>query len=356
MIEKVQIEVTTNCNLRCEYCLKPEKVMDIAEEVVEKVSGVAKRYIFYGFGEPMLNKNLAKLLNLVDGETVLSTNGMVEDHEVVQLFDIVGVSIDTADFRKGFSFEKAMKMLEKLDSPFAQFVILEQNFQDFLNLAKSFAERGIRVLATNAIAPNSKIYEKTLYFEGSRINLDHVNLGENEIIEMIHRHFYIDPGRKEVAKKALNLQAIVEAKQKILKAKEAEDFVSAIKGPEFIVPEFFGESEKRNCPYCDGIFVRADGKVSVCMELAYEHEEFVNRRKKVVRDFIIGDLRNQEIDEILENLEDFEKLRKSMDFPWCGDCAHVFGCWFLENGMDCYGNERSCSECLYSVSIAKCLV
>lgn len=355
MIEKVQIEVTTECNLRCEYCLKPEKSIEISREVVEKVSGIAKRYIFYGFGEPMLNKKLEELLDLVDGETVVSTNGMVEN-EALELFEVVGVSVDTADFRKGFALEKAIKILERLENPFAQFVILENNFRDFLSLARSFSERGIRVLATNAIAPNSMIYEKTLYFEGSSINFENVHLTEEEIIEMIHRYFYIDPSRKAMAKKALNLQAIVEAKERIIRAKSAEDSVISLRKPDFIIPEFFGESEKRSCPYCDGIFVRADGKVSVCMELAYEHEEFVNRRKKVVRDFIIGDLKMQEIDDILENLKDFEKLRKGMDFPWCGDCAHVFGCWFLENGMDCYGNKPSCSECLYSVSIAKCLV
>ncbi|MEM2244343.1 MAG: radical SAM protein [Archaeoglobaceae archaeon] len=359
MIEKVQIEVTTNCNLRCEYCLKPEIAIDIEEEIVEKISGIAKRYIFYGFGEPMLNKKLGKLLDLVDGETVISTNGMVDEkfYEIAQLFDVVGVSIDTGDLRRGFVLEKAIKKLENLESPFAQFVILEDNFREFLALASSFAEKGIKVLATNAIAPNSAIYEKTLYFEGSKINFEHIHLTESEIMEMIREHFYIDPSRKAIAEKALNLQAIIEAKERILKAGKALEKVAEFFGSsEFIIPEFFGESEKRTCPYRESIFVRADGKVAVCMELAYEHEEFVNRRKKLVRDFIIGDLRWQETEDILEKLKEFEKLRRNMDFPWCGDCAHVFGCWFLENGMDCYGNERSCSECLYSVSIAKCLV
>ncbi len=361
MIEKVQIEVTTNCNLRCEYCLKPEKAIEIEEEIVEKLRGVAKRFIFYGFGEPMLNKNLAKFVELLDGESVLSTNAMVEEnfYEIAQLFDVVGVSIDTADFRKGLVLEKAMEKIEKLESPFAQFVILEENFPQFLALANSLAEKGIKVLATNAIAPSSRIYEKTLYFEGSRINLEHVHLTEGEIVEMIKRFFYIDPGRKAIAKKSPNFQAIIEARKRILKAQKIDERIKEIKSSlkeVFIAPEFFGESEKRECPYKNAIFVRADGKVSVCMELAYEHNEFVNRRLKKVEAFVIGDLLEQDIDEILENLREFEARRREVDFPWCGDCAHVFGCWFLENGMDCYGNKPSCSECLYSVSIAKCLV
>ncbi|MFN3384713.1 MAG: radical SAM protein [Archaeoglobaceae archaeon] len=362
MIDKVQIEVTTNCNLRCEYCLKPEKAIDIAEEIVEKLYGVAKRYVLYGFGEPMLNKNLGEFANSLDGELVLSTNAMVDEqfYEIAQLFDVVGISIDTADFRKGLVLEKAIKKLEKLESPFAQFVILEDNFQEFLALVNSLAEEGINVLATNAIAPNSTIYEKTLYFEGSRVNLDHIHLTESEIIEMIHEHFYIDPSRKEIAKKAPNFQAIIEAKQRILKAQQIEKIVDELKNSlkkgVFIEPKFFGESEGRSCPYKNSIFIRADGKVSACIGFAYEHKEFVNRRQKKVEPFVAGDLLEQEIDEVLENLREFENSRSRMDFPWCGDCAHVFGCWFLENGMDCYGNKPSCSECLYSVSIAKCLV
>lgn len=355
MMEKVQIEVTTDCNLRCDYCLKPKESIEISKEIVEKVSGIAKRYIFYGFGEPLLCKNLKRLLELVDGELVTSTNGMVES-DALELFDLVGVSIDTAGFRKGFVLEKAIRLLEKLENSFAQFVLLEENLKDFANLARSLAEKGIGVMATNAIAPNSGVYERTLYFEGSIVNFENVHLTEEEIMETIRRSFYIDPGKKLVTKKALNLQAIIEAKKRILRAKEVSEALNELRKPGITIPEFFGESEKRICPYRDGIFVRADGKVSACMELAYEHEEFVNRRGKVVRAFILGDLMRQEINEILEKLREFERLRKDMDFPWCGDCAHVFGCWFLENGMDCYGNPISCSECLYSVSIAKCLV
>lgn len=362
MIEKIQLELTTKCNLNCEYCLKPQNIEKIEKEVIETVNGLAKKFVLYGYGEPFLHERIAEFVKILDGELVLSTNGMIEENfaEVSELVDIFGISIDLDDkLRKGMELNKVLKKIEILNgNAIVEFVLTAENIKDFTNFAEKLAVRGIDIMATNLIAANSKIYSKTLYFEGSRTHADFLDLEEDFVLKMLKARKFDSEPKLNLA---LNFCALLEAKDRIRVAKVSEELIGEVEekaesyGVHFINPEFFGEAEKRECPYSDSLFIRADGFISPCMPFAYSHEEFVNRRCNRINEFLLGHL-NDGIDDIIERKRHFEKLRKSKDFPWCGDCGYSEGCWYLENGMDCYANRPSCSQCLYSTGIAKCLI
>jgi len=362
MIEKIQLEITTRCNLKCEYCLKPQNTAEIDEGVVSSINGIAKKFILYGYGEPLLHEKVVEFASFLDGELVLSTNGMVDEkfEEIAELFDVVGISLDLNDsFRRGMELERVMKKLESLKcKTFAEVVLTSENIQEFPIFAEKIAEKGVDIMVTNLIAPNIELYTKALYFEGSRKHADFLHVDEDFVLKILR-------ARKPEAERGfnlpLNLCALLEAKDRIRTAKKSEKMLEKAEdvarsyGIRLLKPEFFGEAENRECPYRDSLFVRADGFASPCMPLAYSHEEFLNRRRQKVQNFILGHL-SEGIDELVEKEIDFERLRKSMDFPWCGDCGLVAGCWYLENGMDCYANKPSCSQCLYSVRIARCLI
>jgi MoaA/NifB/PqqE/SkfB family radical SAM enzyme len=92
------------------------------------------------------------------------------------------------------------------------------------------------------------------------------------------------------------------------------------------------------------------------MLFSRSHFEFVNGHSRRVDEFIIGDMNRQDYDEVIASLSSFERKRREMStFPWCADCSHVNGCWYVENNQDCYVNAPSCGECLYSSGIAKCV-
>ncbi len=377
MFDKIQIEPTTRCNLSCKYCLGlklPD--MEISDDILEKIAGIAKEYVVYGYGEPFLYPKVKKIEEL-GGKIVLSTNGTLPlNQDLIDIAEKVGVSIDVDDtFRRGLKVEVAMKNLETLgEKGVAEVVLTSRNIDAIPNFFEKIAEYGVGLFVTNVVAPNPEIYREALYFEGSRRNVELVmDLDEKILVEAIRDCSRGGGGAlakyrsllEEVYSEgySINLLAIFGFKERIMRAFRAEKVLERAKeiakeyGVELVTPSFFGDSKSRECPYANSIFIRADGGVSSCMSFAYNHKEYVNAHWKKVENFTVGDLRLQDVDEVKENLTEFERLREDMEnFPWCADCPYVEGCWYAERNLDCYANQPSCSECLYSSGIAKCLL
>lgn len=373
---KVQIEITNECNLDCQYCLGRElKGKYIRLELLEKLDGF-KDYILYGYGEPLLHPKLKEILNAIDGKIIISTNGMVDKNfkEIVELVDKIGISVDLDErMRKGLQLDKIAKKLKLLDSKgVMQVVVTKDNLFNIHRLAELAAINGLDFLATNVISPNKGIYERSVYFEGSKKNVEITKgLDKRFLIETIKE--WSKSGKVEKYMNllnkiyedgySLNLLAIIDLQDKIEMAYKAEKIFERIAditksyGVELIKPKFFGNAKNRECPYEDGMFVRVDGFVSTCMSFAYMHNEFVNNHQKSVEHYLPANLNYQDLDEVVKTLDEFERLRQDMEnFPWCADCPYVHGCWYAEKNIDCYRNEPSCSECLYCCKIARCLL
>ena len=374
----IQLEVTTACNLNCSYCFRNGKTMDISEELVEKLAGCDSEYVLYGYGEPLLNKNLTKIAEKLGGKLVLNTNGINDASGIAEVVDRIGFSLDSPDqnylskVRRGSNTEKIVNNLKKVgEKAFIEAVVTKDNLEGLENLLNLAAEFGVDLKLTNVVAPKKEVYEKSVYFEVSKKLLGLAEIDEDFIVKVIH-DYSRGRGRflekyKEIHRKAekegylVNLLYILESAERIQRARETEKKVEKLKemgkdlGIEVDAPNFFGDARQRTCPYEDSIFVRADGKVSSCMTFSRTHLEFVNGHYREVEEFIVGDLNYQDYDEVIAALAEFEQKRKNMTtFPWCADCAHVNGCWYVENNQDCYVNSPSCGECLYSSGIAKC--
>lgn len=105
----LQIESTTRCNLDCVYCAGKRliksgeiEVGDIETEQVmaalEKVKGKVETVLYQGWGEPMLCRDLPKLLEAahkIGAKTAIVTNGTIFRKEVFDKCDYVSVSIDS---------------------------------------------------------------------------------------------------------------------------------------------------------------------------------------------------------------------------------------------------------------------
>ncbi|RLI75301.1 hypothetical protein DRP05_15050 [Archaeoglobales archaeon] len=372
-MRKVQVEITSECNLDCEYCLRKNlKGSFIQPELIEGLD--FKEYILYGYGEPFLHPKLKEIVSKIDGRITISTNGMVDGSfkEIVDLVDKIGISVDfDGKIRKGLKFNKIVDKIRTLDGKgIMQVVVTRDNLHNIHKLAEISASNGMDFLATNVVAPNEVIYRKALYFEGSKRNVEMAKgLNEEFLIDAIVGLSKGDvKNYRNLLNKAygegysLNLLAIMNLQDKIDIAYRAEKIFEEIAditksyGVELIKPEFFGDAKNRECPYKNGMFVRVDGSVSPCMSFAYSHNEFVNNHQKYIKSYLPANL-NQELDDVFEALDEFERLRQNMEnFPWCADCPYVRGCWYSEKNIDCYRNDPSCSECLYSSKIARCLL
>ncbi len=376
-LEKLQIEPTTFCNLNCEYCHRknlPER--DISLEILERIDGVAREYVIYGYGEPLLYPQFFKRLEKFSGKIVVSTNGMLPSDEVFEIADVVGVSVDVNDrFRKGLEVEKVLEQFKKLgERGVAEVVVTRENLSSLPDFFEKIAENGSGMLATNVVASNPDVYNEGVYFEGSRVNVEKFfDIDEKLLVEAIrdcsrgggkalerYRHLL-----EEVYSDgySINLLAMFSYRERIEWAFQAERVFETIRdiaksyGVDLFEPAFFGDSKERECPYENSAFLRVDGVVSSCMSFAYTHEEYVNNHYKTVEEFSTGNVAAEDIDTILDRMRDFERIREDMEnFPWCADCPYVEGCWYAKTNVDCYINQPSCSECLYSSRIARCLL
>ncbi|WP_457590841.1 radical SAM/SPASM domain-containing protein [Geoglobus sp.] len=376
---KVQLEVTTSCNLSCEYCFrKKDRPNHVEMSIAEKVSD-ADEVVLYGYGEPLLHPRITDILEIMNGKTMLSTNGMIDWNfdDVLDLLDRIGISIDfDARHRKGLVFRKIEEKLKKAGEKATTQIVVTRDNIDFLDeLVRVSAENGASVQLTNVVAGSTELYRKALYFEGSRFCVDVVRgLDRNFILSAIKDWSRGGGEWAEEYRKILdsvyergysiNIPYILESGKRIETAIMAERIVDECEdiaksyGVGFERANFFGDWKNRECPYENMIFVRVDGMVSSCMSFAYSHVEVVNDHFKNVREFLTADLNRTDIDGAFESMKDFDGLRESMgeSFPWCADCPHVSGCWYAKQNIDCYANEPSCSECLYSVKIARCLL
>ena len=108
VLQSLQIEVTTRCNLNCSYCagrfyqnqrdMSLEQFQGILDTHVAKY-GRPSRVIIQGEGEPTLNAELFAMAEYCKRQkffTSLTTNGLHSDRDsLIKHFDEIFVSIDT---------------------------------------------------------------------------------------------------------------------------------------------------------------------------------------------------------------------------------------------------------------------
>jgi MoaA/NifB/PqqE/SkfB family radical SAM enzyme len=355
---KLQIEVTNKCNLSCNYCIRNywnTKPMDMPLHTFKQIldSFDADRLILYGFGESTIHKNFEEMLRLANSkaEVVLVTNGL-RVRRFTDRIDVLAVSVKTLDGKT-----KSLLKDLKRRNVYASLVLTKDNLSNFLELVKWICENGINVIVSNLVPYSKDMYEKTLFVCTSRKSIeickriDDLNGFLKSLVHLSPLAVRLYKDMSSSVNYRLNLGYIIKNSDRIAKAKAVESILSKAKdiaemcGVEIDLPEMF--ADQRKCPYEDCLFIRADGKIAPCMDLAYTHPIYLGF-EGVVEGYAV---------EKVDELRDFIKKRCDMEnFPWCGDCQFAEGCWYVCSDYDCYGNKPTCSLCLYSAGIAKCLL
>lgn len=82
MYKKVYIEITNNCNLNCDFCIKntrPHKYMSIEEfkKILSKLNGYTKYLYFHILGEPLLHPKINEFIDIASKnyKINITTNG-----------------------------------------------------------------------------------------------------------------------------------------------------------------------------------------------------------------------------------------------------------------------------------------
>ncbi len=322
------------------------------KEIVDEFD--ADRFILYGFGESTIHKDFDEMLRIAasKAEVLLVTNGL-NVSRFADKVDILAISINR--------FNRSVRSMLKSLKPelYISVILTSQNIFKFPEIVRWACENDINVIATNLIPYNAKMYEKTLFVEISRKPVEICKDMIENIGEFSRDVARLSPNALKLYRDVLNalegydlnLSYMSKNWNRILMAERAESVLCRVReiantyGIELELPKMFADAKSRCCPYEDCIFVRADGRISPCMELAYTHPLYLEFER------IIEEYTSDNIDD-----EFFKKRRNLDEFPWCGDCQFAEGCWYIDESMDCYGNKPSCSQCLYSVGIARCLL
>ncbi|RYD05843.1 hypothetical protein N752_08085 [Desulforamulus aquiferis] len=97
------------------------------------------------------------------------------------------------------------------------------------------------------------------------------------------------------------------------------------------------------------------GEVAPCYALMHSYHCFIYGRKKEILPFYLGNVNESTLGDIWIDpaYVNFRNKLKEFRFPSCSDCKYLDGCSYTDtNESDCWGNNPSCAECLWSRSLS----
>ena len=345
-IKKVYIEITTQCNLSCTFCVRnvwKEPLKDMELKTFRKIISSLRELpelemvSLGGYGEPLYHKNFFEMVKMLKNLGVgveAITNGVLLDRkkakELVESgLDNLTISIDSVRSEKykgirGIDLHFVLDNIKVLNSIRKkresstprlgiEFVAMRSNLEDLVEFGETIKSLGIStVLISNLLPYNEKLKDQILYG----------NLPDSSDIDHI---IYFLPHR-------------LPAKVTIAKMKVRTE---------------------RKCNFIANktTVISWDGLVSPCYPLMHSYPCYILGRKKEIFKFTFGDVNKKKLLDIWNSKEylNFRRKVEVFDFPSCTDCNLAQGCYWSEtNEDDCWLNTPSCADCLWARGIILC--
>jgi len=204
--ERIQIEISNRCNLKCPLCPKGRNEVvrnnldidvDFFRTVLDELKDDNPRLQLWNYGEPLMHKNILQIVDLIKNDfsdCSISTNGTVMNNILAKaivnsgiteiIFAIDGISLESyGKYRVGGSFNTVLNNLQiiseqkkKHESDIkitVQYIIFKHNFDDIPKLGDFFYPMGV---------DNIKTKSAMLMLEGTR----------SELIDMAKDYLYLD--------------------------------------------------------------------------------------------------------------------------------------------------------------------
>lgn len=315
-------EVTSACNLRCKHCLsrsgKPnsnELNTKEAKKLIDSLEKMKVLYINISGGEPLLRPDIFELLGYASKKKLaidLLTNGALITKDIIERLEDTNifhlqVSLDgigkTHDQFRGISgsYERSIKAIELLrDADYGVSIssaVTKQNIKEIPKIIDLAVDLG------------ANLYKTTLFMPTGR---GKDNAGKYELTSQEVKEFasMLDEKKKEIGDKiTISNEEIYPWLMENSNKKGSNSFKSE-------------DSSKIGCTAGNSSFyITADGKVTPCPFL---------------RDFIAGDVRENNLKQIWDNSSTFDIFRNIKQGDLKGKCSN---CDYL--GIDCYGGCRA---------------
>ncbi|WP_025270463.1 tungsten cofactor oxidoreductase radical SAM maturase [Hippea sp. KM1] len=336
-IKRVYVELTNACNFKCKMCFKntfvePEGYMD--EDTIESLKKQLKELpqlkevVIGGIGENLLHPLIRDVLSFLKDElgvyVILQTNGFFlsrfSDFMLSKGIDNIVVSVDNSDVGH-LSNDVAYRTIKSInderlkrrrDTPvFSIEVVIDKDSLDGLDrTVRRFIGAGVKDIIISNLLPVDE--------------------------SMVNRVLYPSCDRD------------------ILK-----DVIDVAQGVISMTLPYFEIKTERKCNFIDkkALVIRWDGEVAPCYRFLHTATEFVLGRKKRIYAHTFGNINKEHLLSIW-NRRDYKWFRFVVDnalYPSCIDCNFNESCDFVKDtSMDCWGNEPSCADCLWSRNIIIC--
>ncbi len=341
-VKKIYIEVTTGCNYSCITCIRhswTDKMGDMPIEVFNKLFEDMKALPelkcihFGGFGEPLTHSYILEMIGKCK-EAGLSvemiTNGSMLTPQVasslVELgLDWIFVSLDGPDdnsfetIRPGASYEEVVKNIEylqqlkkerKTNKPELgiEFVATKQNIKKLPAMPALTDRLGAhKFIVTNVLPYHESMKDEILY----DIGLDLNSFGRESTFLSV--------------KSAPNMQL----------------------------------RTARHCRFVENkaLTITWQGEVSPCYAFMHSYTCYIMGRKKDMFAHSFGNVKDRSLEDIWTDPKyaRFRWMVRYSDYPSCTDCRLVDGCsTAFNNEADCWGNNPTCSDCLWARELIIC--
>ena len=345
-MQYLYLEITNRCNLHCEMCFKQywlDEEGDMPYDLFLKILKDASEFpdlkmvYFGGIGEPMLHPVIMDMIREVkkSGYAVgISTNGFLltekRMQELVDLpVDLIYMSLDSLPVQPteighvmpGVTLDKIKKFAElkrkkKSEIPHigVEVVLTKENYMEMGKIARVLGEYDINSLLFSNLIPVNEKHAKMIIYDGS-VEID-------EYVDELQRNAY--------------------------------------HGFRLRIPEFQIRTE-RHCDFVERkvAVIRWDGEVAPCYRFLHTYPEYVFGRKKMVYAHSFGNVKDKSLRKIWTS-KDYSWFRfvvKNGIYPSCTDCPLVDACDYVKDTRrDCWANEPSCGDCLWSRRIVMCPV
>jgi MoaA/NifB/PqqE/SkfB family radical SAM enzyme len=366
-LNKLYIELTTHCNLKCEMCIQrvwdeplTKMSLDTFASLMNDVRAlpVTPTIHFGGYGEPMVHPDFIEMVRLAKdtGAVVeMTTNGMLLSREraeqLVDLqLDLINISVDGvtpdsySDVRVQGDLDRVIQNLRYLHHlrmrkygrhgkpAFAiAFVAMKSNIDELPELAKLASYIGAWEVKVSNVVPHTPEMEAEILYEQA---LRAATFRESPWAVNLNL-----PRMDFNATTADALQTVYDSR---------------------VSMHLMGTSLSERTNYCrfaqEGFLaVRADGKVSPCLSLLHTHPEYIHGRRKVVSHHSFGNINTASIGDIwtANEFASFRQQVRDFNFSPCTTCG---GCErFPKNQEDCMDNTfPTCGGCLWAQGIIEC--
>ena len=161
--EVVHAEITTRCNLECDYCYIPKETheMDSKEwkRIFRKLGDFGIFQLTFGGGEPFLRDDVCELARYADDcgiNVTVTTNGLNIDSfsvDDLSIFRQINISFHKGALAQGFDFDKAISRLRNAEIPRGINFVLSQEYLPYLQQVKEIAKRQDAVLLLLSYKP-----------------------------------------------------------------------------------------------------------------------------------------------------------------------------------------------------------